>query len=230
MGCHSEQSGESPDKNIDENLVSEEYEGDAWAGKSLYVSCAVCHGDQAQGNQQLSAPALVNGDAWYLKRQLHNFKNGIRGKDKRDSLGIQMATMAMTLSDSKAIADVVAYIKSFTETKTQKTVVGDIPKGGAYYHMICGACHGKDAVGIESLNAPVLSGIDDWYLESSVHKFVDGVRGAHPDDKFGAQMREISISIPNDETIKNVVAFIQSTQDHPIKKEEAHKQTPNEGL
>jgi len=43
---------------------------------------------------------------------LKNFKAGIRGSDSRDTFGMQMAPMAMTLPTDQAIEDVAAYINT----------------------------------------------------------------------------------------------------------------------
>ena len=44
-----------------------------------YKTCAGCHGAQGEGNASLQAPSLVNLDSWYLKRQIENFRSGVRG-------------------------------------------------------------------------------------------------------------------------------------------------------
>lgn len=86
--------------------------GDASQGKQLYQTCATCHGDKAQGNAQLQAPALAARSDWYLVTQLRNYKLGLRGADERDTLGAQMRAISSTLPDDKAITDVVAYINT----------------------------------------------------------------------------------------------------------------------
>ena len=49
---------------------------------------------------------------WYLKRQLGNFQLGIRGGHRQDYYGWQMAVMADSLADERAIDDIVAYINT----------------------------------------------------------------------------------------------------------------------
>jgi hypothetical protein len=36
------------------------------------------------------------------------------------------------------------------------------------------------------------------------------VRGAHPDDTYGRQMKMMSTSLPSDKDLDDVIAFIQS--------------------
>lgn len=87
-------------------------DGDAVKGEAAYAVCAGCHGTKAEGKKDLNSPKLTGLQDWYLVRQLSNFKEGIRGKDPKDTYGLQMSPMAATLADEQAIKDVVAYIKS----------------------------------------------------------------------------------------------------------------------
>ncbi len=91
--------------------------GDAARGRSLYETCASCHGSNGEGNQTLGAPALAGRTDWYLVTQLRNFKAGLRGSDHRDTKGAQMRALAATLPDSQAIDDVVAYINTLSERR-----------------------------------------------------------------------------------------------------------------
>ncbi len=86
--------------------------GDAARGRSLYATCAACHGQQGQGIAAMNAPALKGENDWYMVTQLRNFRSGARGAHARDTYGKQMAPMARTLADDKAINDVVAFINT----------------------------------------------------------------------------------------------------------------------
>lgn len=81
-------------------------------GAHHYVSCGACHGAAAQGNYALSAPRLAGQSDWYLRRQLENFQQGIRGAHKSDSYGHQMVLMAKTLQDEQAVNDLLSYLNS----------------------------------------------------------------------------------------------------------------------
>ena len=84
--------------------------GDAAAGASHYTSCGACHGVEAQGNYALQAPRLAGMDDWYLKRQLENFRSGIRGTHEEDNYGHQMVLMARSLQNEQSIDDLMAYL------------------------------------------------------------------------------------------------------------------------
>lgn len=86
--------------------------GDAAKGKTIYALCSTCHGPNGEGMQAMNGPALAGQDDWYLVTQLKNFKSGVRGANPKDTFGMQMRPMALTLADDQAILDVVAYIES----------------------------------------------------------------------------------------------------------------------
>lgn len=88
--------------------------GDEPRGRQLFQSCATCHGDQAQGNAMMNAPALQGQNDWYLVTQLKHFKEGIRGSNPTDRFGSQMSTMSSSLTSEQDILDVVSYINSLS--------------------------------------------------------------------------------------------------------------------
>ena len=185
-------------------------QGDAAAGKAQYATCLACHGDQAQGNQALNAPRLNHLEPVYVAAQLVKFRSGVRGGEGATASSRSMAPMAATLADDQAIADVSAYIASLDSPTSEATVEGDAALGGDYYNQFCGACHGAGAVGNTSLNSPRLAGTDDWYLEAQLLAFRSGERGSHPEDTTGKQMRAMAMVLPNDQAVKDVVAYLRS--------------------
>ena len=86
---------------------------------------------------------------------------------------------------------------------------GDVAKGKALYN-ICAACHGANAEGTAALNAPANAGQDPWYMIRQLKNFRAGIRGADPDDTFGAQMRPMAMMLSSDQDIADVVAYITS--------------------
>ena len=94
-------------------------------GKALFATCTACHGAQAEGNKELSAPKLAGQAGWYLARQLQSFKHGVRGSHENDTYGKQMIPFASMLADDAAIANVVAYIGSLPDTRPDASVGGN---------------------------------------------------------------------------------------------------------
>jgi len=185
--------------------------GDIDRGKALYRTCSTCHGDSGEGNTRLRAPGLANLDPWYAFRQLKNFKNGIRGYLSKDSTGVQMATMAQSLKDTTEMQDVIAYIETLADVKVITAATGDIKKGERTYQTLCGSCHGPGAKGNELMHAPRLNGLEPWYIKSQITKFKTSLRGAHPEDAYGAPMVPMMALLKDEQAIDDVIAYIQST-------------------
>jgi cytochrome c oxidase subunit 2 len=183
--------------------------GDPQAGEALFAPCTACHGAQGEGNRDLNAPKLSGQASWYLARQLHDFKNGIRGAHENDIYGKQMIPFATMLADDEAVRNVVAYIATLPDARPAETIVGDPKKGRATYEN-CSACHGVKGEGVWSTYAPRLANMSDWYLQRQLQNFRDGIRGTHPQDFYGAQMRSIAKSVRDDRVINDLIAYMQT--------------------
>ena len=182
--------------------------GDATKGKAAYAVCAACHGANGMGNKALNAPKIAGQEPWYLERQLNNFKGGIRGADPKDTYGMQMRPMALTLANDQAVSDMAAFLSSMPVSKSsESTVKGDATAGKASY-MICQTCHGPKGGGNKALNSPKLTGLQDWYIVRQLKNFKAGIRGTKSGDLFGMQMRPMAMTLANDEAINNVAAYI----------------------
>lgn len=84
---------------------------------------------------------------------------------------------------------------------------GDPVKGKALY-ATCVTCHGQYGEGLQATNSPRLAGLHDWYLLNQLKKFRSGLRGANPEDTFGAQMVPIAKALQNEQALLDVVAYI----------------------
>ncbi len=185
-------------------------EANLQAGEASYAVCASCHGTAAEGNAAMKAPRLNHLQPQYLAAQLEKFKSGIRGGEGATPAAVQMMGMAGSLADADAVINVAAYAASLESGANPRTIEGDVKLGADFYNQFCGACHGPAAEGNLALNSPALAGGDDWYLLAQLLAFRDGVRGAHPDDRTGRQMRAMAGVLPDDRALRDVVAFIAS--------------------
>ena len=182
--------------------------GDATKGKAAYAVCAACHGANGMGNKALNAPRIAGQEPWYLERQLNHYKKGIRGANPKDPYGMQMRPMALTLANDQAVSDMAAYVSSMPASKPlESTVKGDATAGKASY-MICQTCHGPTGGGNKALNAPRLTGLQDWYIVRQLKNFKSGARGTKAGDTYGMQMRPMALTLTTDAAINNVTAYI----------------------
>jgi cytochrome c553 len=105
----------------------------------------------------------------------------------------------------KVVAD---YVATLAPTKPAPTLSGGDATAGAGAYAVCTACHGPDGKGNPALQAPPIVGANDWYLLAQLKKFKAGVRGTNPLDTSGATMRPMSLTLADEQAMKNVLAHI----------------------
>jgi len=79
---------------------------------------------------------------------------------------------------------------------------------GKWIYSDCATCHGQNGEGLRVTNSPRLAGLNDWYLISQLQKFRTGLRGANPEDIYGAQMASMAKVLTDDQALLDVVAYI----------------------
>jgi cytochrome c oxidase subunit II len=127
-----------------------------------------------------------------------------------------MAHFAMrgrvVVDDEKDFQTWLANQPTWSTTKTM--VAGNATTGQALF-TVCSACHGPQAQGNPTLNAPKLTGQAGWYLARQLRNFKQGVRGKNDQDVYGKQMMPMAQTLPDDTAIRDVVAYITSLPDDP---------------
>ena len=180
----------------------------AFSGSELYDSCKACHRVGGEGDLTLAAPAIAGLPASYVERQLNNFRTGMRGAHPDDYEGLRMRPMSRQMANEQEVAIVTRYVSTMKANKVAPTLTGGNAEAGKATYAVCLACHGPTGLGNEQLKAPPLAGQADWYLVSQMKKFKSGIRGTATGDTMGAQMRPMAMTIPDEQGMKNVAAYI----------------------
>lgn len=181
-------------------------------GEVLFESCKTCHGAKGEGSELAHAPQIAGQDADYIIRTIKKFQTGARGAHPEDVNGLRMRPMSRMLRNDDEVLAVAHYINGLIPQKTRATLTdGNAEKGRALF-ATCIACHGVDARGVKALNAPSLVNLQDWYVMTQIHNFKAGYRGVDPGDVTGATMRGMAMSLPDDQAIKDVMAFLRTLQ------------------
>jgi cytochrome c oxidase subunit 2 len=178
-------------------------------GKQLFVTCIACHGKNAEGIVSLGAPSISQQEDWYMIRQLTYFRDGVRGVHPEDIKGATMVPMVKNLSDSD-IKEVVAHIKTLSPQKPDFSINGNIENGKRLYTAICLTCHGPEGSGDPKQNSPKLTGLQDWYLKLQIQHFRNGVRGTHPQDKYGPLVVPMVKKLKDEKEIDDVISYINT--------------------
>ena len=194
----------------------------ASAPRALYMAaCESCHGTDGRGNRQIDAPVLAGLGAAYIETQLQGFRLGYRGLHPEDPEGMEMRPMVEGLADTD-IATLGAWLASLPmpppggaaasadmeASADLETSAGD-PERGRTRYAACAVCHGRSGEGNDAVGAPRLAGQASWYTARQLRKFIDGVRGSHPDDTSGATMR-VSVADLEPRDAADVLAWIET--------------------
>jgi cytochrome c553 len=172
------------------------------AEKTDLSYCTVCHGAHGNGNPAIRAPKISGMEAWYLRRQLESFRDGTRGTHPDDTAGQEMQPVGVRLRDKAGIDEAIAYVSSFEPKTPPITIEGDVTRGRSLY-VTCESCHGAKGQGNQAMGAPALAARTDWYLVTQLQNYKAGVRD-------NAQMRAIASTLPDQQAIDDVVAYINT--------------------
>jgi cytochrome c oxidase subunit 2 len=181
----------------------------ATRGQEVFENCAPCHNADGSGNPAVGAPNIAGMKAWYVEEQLEKFRAGIRGAHFNDIEGMRMRPMAQSLDSEDDVKTVARYVETLPPVRNASSLPGD-PQAGQALFATCSACHGDNGAGNPDLKAPRIAGTDDWYLATELRKFRSGVRGTSPKDMEGRLMRPMARALPNEDAIRNVVAYVET--------------------
>ena len=102
-----------------------------------------------------------------------------------------------------------AYISKIASQKQEISIKGDVGTGKFVFEH-CMSCHGEFGEGDKTIGAPRLTGQSDWYLYQQLINFQKGIRGQHPNDLYGRQMKDMA-DMFNDQMLKDVINYITVT-------------------
>lgn len=178
-------------------------------GEVLYQNCEQCHGAQGEGSTLVQAPPLAAMPAWYIESQMLHFKSGWRGAHEDDVEGLKMRGMSRSIKSAADVKVVAEYASQLPKVETLATLTGDAERGRAAY-VACSACHGADGAGMETMQAPPLHNLPDWYIVRQIAKYKSGVRAYEAEDSAGAMMKAMSGTVADDAASKDLAAYIQT--------------------
>lgn len=183
---------------------------DLHRGKQLYALCEQCHGAAGAGNAAYLAPAIAGLPQWYAEGQLQKFRAGYRGGHFDDIAGMRMRPMSLALESDADVTSVAAYVAGLPPVVPIAAVEGGDATKGQVLYAPCAACHAPDGSGNAAVLGPPLAHSSDWYLLTQLVNFRAGVRGTKPGDTSGALMRPMSMTLPDEQAMKDVIAYIKT--------------------
>jgi len=165
--------------------------------------CVACHGQQGISVNPLW-PNLAGQHAAYLKKQLHDYKEGT----KRSSAMMAALVAGLTETDMAELASFYSQ-QPLPEGKTPEKYVSlgeRLYRGGDFDKHIsaCIACHGPTGAGNGQAGFPVLSGQQAPYTVQQLQDFKDKKRS----NDLNSIMRDISARMSKDE-MEAVAYYVQ---------------------
>lgn len=139
---------------------------------AVYLACISCHGENGWGSPAIRAPAIAGQPSVYLKKQLLDYRSGLRGTQSGDKWGAQMALMAQPLSDDD-IAQLALHLAEQALWPGATANENPAPEAA----LPCLACHSKNRAGWTSSTAPILWGLSSDYLFRQLVAYRQGGRG-----------------------------------------------------
>ncbi|MBX2847998.1 MAG: c-type cytochrome [Acidiferrobacterales bacterium] len=94
-----------PEPEIEQTVFADDQKG-----SQIYSQqCAVCHGTDGLGIVALKSSRLAGLQDWYLIKQMYKYRDGRRGAQREDRVGVQMVAVAKALSEDD-IENVISYL------------------------------------------------------------------------------------------------------------------------
>ena len=181
----------------------------------LYVgACSPCHGKSGEGYAGEQSPKISGQEDWYLSRQLAGFVADFRGAHDNERWAKQMNFHVKDFTQAQ-LDSFVTYIGTLEDAPSEASIEADDVRGRQLYATTCAACHGENGMGNAELHSPRLAGMTDWYMVTALQKFRAGMRGHHPDDTYGLQMTPFAKALPDDQSLLDVVAYINTLSSNP---------------
>ncbi len=159
-----------------EKIEALELVGDPENGEEIYEICSACHLPSGAGRPDGTFPQLAGQHSTVLIKQMADIRLGLRDNPI-------MYPFAKTMTDSRELADVSAYIQTLPIPGDNGRGPGtNLERGKELYDANCVSCHGDYGEGAEKEFYPVLAGQHYKYMLRQITDIRDGRRrNANPD-------------------------------------------------
>lgn len=198
------------------SLAAAPAKGDVAAGEKLAnegdgtsAPCTSCHGPTGAGIPESNFPRIAGFSAYYLGKQLRDFRSGQRKQ-------AIMQPLASGLSDQQ-IADLAAYYASLPPPPLPEAPAADaallaageqLAEGGDAKRQIvaCANCHGPMGIGLPPA-IPALVGQSSGYIAAQLKAWQSGDRSNDDGGLMAAVAKELG-----DDDIAAVAAYYSTVR------------------
>ncbi len=160
---------------------------DVERGRTVYLTCAVCHLPEGWGSPDGTYPQIAGQLRTVVIKQLADFRSG-----NRDNPLMYPFSVPGILGGPQEIADVAAYVAQLPMTAGNGLGPGaDLETGEALYTQHCADCHGAQGQGDEAEHIPAIAGQHFAYLMRQFDAIRDGTR-KNADSKMTDEIQDLS--------------------------------------
>ena len=160
---------------------------DAERGRTVYLTCAVCHLPEGWGSPDGRYPQIAGQLRTVVIKQLADFRAG-----NRDNPLMYPFSVPGILGGPQEIADVAAYVSQLPMTAANGLGPGtDLATGEALYEKHCADCHGAAGQGDEAEHTPAIAGQHFAYLMRQFDAIRDGTR-KNADSKMTDEIKDLT--------------------------------------
>ncbi len=156
-------------------------------GRTVYLTCAVCHLPEGWGSTDGIYPQIAGQLRTVIIKQLADFRAG-----NRDNPLMYPFSVPGILGGPQEIADVAAYVSELPMTPDNGLGPGtDLALGERLYNEHCADCHGAEGEGDEAEHIPALAGQHYAHLMRQFDAIRSGER-KNADSKMTKGIRDIN--------------------------------------
>lgn len=156
-------------------------------GRTVYLTCAVCHLPEGWGSVDGIYPQIAGQLRTVIIKQLADFRAG-----NRDNPLMYPFSVPSILGGPQEIADVAAYVSALPMTAHNGLGPGtDLALGEQVYGEHCADCHGAAGQGDEAEHIPALAGQHYAHLMRQFDAIRSGER-KNADSKMTDEIRDIN--------------------------------------
>ncbi|MCH1492371.1 MAG: hypothetical protein L7T24_07415, partial [Luminiphilus sp.] len=169
---------------------------------AVYLACISCHGEDGWGSPAVRAPAIAGQPSVYLKKQLLDYRSGLRGTQSGDRWGSQMALMAQPLSDGD-VAQLALILAEQSLWPGATPNENPAPEAA----LPCLACHSKNRAGWASSTVPILWGLSSDYLFRQLVAYRQGGRGGLVQGEAADPMAGVVNASLSDDVLMDIARY-----------------------
>jgi len=160
---------------------------DAERGRTVYLTCAVCHLPEGWGSPDGSYPQIAGQLRTVVIKQLADFRAG-----NRENPLMYPFSVPGILGGPQEIADVAAYVAQLPMTGANGLGPGtDLTTGEALYEKHCADCHGAAGQGDQAEHIPAIAGQHYAYLMRQFEAIRNGTR-KNADSKMTEEIQDLT--------------------------------------